>query len=857
MRSFFFACLVLSFTSPLLLPQSTAPVTSTPGVATVLRANAIHSAPMLVEQPSPSGGLQRLRGHVPWIPPEWAAQSARRNIYNDDPFTSMRRGSVDPLFLSALTLNSGGIDATSIAVGDLNGGGIPDLVVANECGSGTCTTGVIEVFHGKGDGTFGSPVSFGSGGLRPSSVVIADVNGDGKPDLVVTNECADSSCTGGAVSVLLGNGNGTFNAAVSYNSGGLSASSVAIGDLNGDGKPDLAVANDCNFPYDCTSGSVGILFGNGNGTFSLNAVYSSGGQDASSIALGDLNGDGKLDLVVATACNSENCTIGTVSVLLNDGNGAFQPAVSYNTGQQEADSVAVADVNGDGRLDLIVGNECGNQNCVTGTVSVLLGMGNGTFQAAVSYGSGGTGIVAVTVADLDADGSPDVVVVNPCDSDADCLNGTVGVLAGNGDGTFRAAVSYGSAAFGANSIAVADVNMDGTPDLLVTNGCYENGCAAGAVSVLPGRGNGTFKAAPNNESGGQDANAIAAADLNMDGRLDLVVVSACLSEPSCPSGAVGVSLGDGHGKFSNAVTYGSGGLDPHSVAIADVNGDGRPDLVVANVYAGSGAATGSIGVLLGKGDGTFWPAMSFSSGAVNAVSVKIADENGDGIPDLVVVNECSSTDCTSGTVSVLFGEGNGTFQPAVNYASGGQYASSVAVADVNRDGKLDLIVSNWCVSSGDCTNGIVSVLLGNGNGIFQPAVTYATGGQFSSPVVVADLNRDGKLDLVVANEDSLGVLMGNGDGTFQTAAVTATPTELDSGEGSLAIGDFNGDGRLDVASGAAGVLLLGNGDGTFQPALHLGAEGKGIVAGDFDRNGRLDLADTGVTVLRNTSSDFW
>ena len=132
----------------------------------------------------------------------------------------MHRGSVDPLFLSALTLKSGGIDATSIAVGDLNGGGIPDLVVANECGSGTCTTGVVEAFLGKGDGTFGSPVSFGSGGLRPSSVVIADVNGDGKPDLVVTNECADSSCAGGAVSVLLGNGNGTFNTAVSYNSGG-------------------------------------------------------------------------------------------------------------------------------------------------------------------------------------------------------------------------------------------------------------------------------------------------------------------------------------------------------------------------------------------------------------------------------------------------------------------------------------------------------------------------------------------------------------------------------------------------------------------------------------------------------------
>jgi hypothetical protein len=123
--------------------------------------------------------------------------------------------------------------------------------------------------------------------------------------------------------------------------------------------------------------------------------------------------------------------------------------------------------------------------------------------------------------------------------------------------------------------------------------------------------------------------------------------------------------------------------------------------------------------------------------------------------------------------------------------------------------------------------------------------------------VVADLTRNGKLDLVVANEDSLAVLTGNGDGTFQPATVTATPTELDSGDGSLAIGDFNGDGKLDVASGAAGVLLLGNGDGTFQPPLPLGAAGKGLAAGDFARNGKLDLADTGLTVLRSTLPDFW
>lgn len=796
-----------------------------------------------------------MRGHVPWIP---SVQSAALSTTSEALLAPTHPESLDPVFRSAFTFSSGGKDAASIAAGDVNGDGIPDLVVTNGCSGGSCTTGVVEVFLGKGDGTFDSPASFGSGGLGPSSVAIADVNGDGKPDLVVTNDCADSSCTYGSVSVLLGNGNGTFMPAVSYNSGGLGATSVVIADLNGDGKLDLAVANDCYLLYECAVGSVGVLFGNGNGTFSPNAVYVSGGEDASSIAVGDLNGDGKPDLVVATGCpSSYQCTNGTVSVLLNGGNGAFLYPVTYSTGPQQADSVAVADVNGDGRLDVIAGNECTNQSCAASSVSILLGNGNGTFQTAVAYGSGGTGNVAVKVARLDWDGNPDIVVANQCDWDADCLNGTVAVLRGVGDGTFRPAVAYGSAAYEADSIAVADVNRDGTPDLLVTNACYDNGCAAGAVSVLLGRADGRFKAAPNYQSGGQDANAIAAADLKRDGKLDLVVVSDCFGEPSCPTGTVGVLPGDGNGRFDKAVTYGSGGVEPESVAVADVNGDGKPDLVVANVYSTASPTSGSIGVLLGNGDGTFQKAISFASGAVNAVSVKVADVNRDGIPDIVVANECSDSSCASGTVSVLLGKGKGAFQPAVNYASGGQYASSVAVADVNHDGKPDLIVTNWCVSSGDCTNGTVSVLLGNGNGTFQPAVTYPTGGQFSSPVLVTDLNRDGKLDLVVANEDSLAVLLGNGNGTFEAATLTATPMELDSGDGSLAIGDFSGDGKLDVASGAAGVLLLGNGDGTFQPPMPLGAAGRGLAAGDFARNGKLDLADTGVTILRNTSPDSW
>jgi hypothetical protein len=338
---------------------------------------------------------------------------------------------------------------------------------------------------------FAPAVAYGSGGYSPYSVAVADVNGDGRPDLLVANICLPgiNCASGGTVGVLLGDGDGTFQTVVTYGTGAYYTLSLAVADVNGDGKPDLLVANQCvNYDDGCSgSGAVGVLLGNGDGTFQPAMTYASGGFYAQSVAVADVNGDGKPDLLVANECMDYNCaTNGTSGVLLGNGDGTFQPAMTYASGGFYAQSVVVGDVNGDGKPDLLLANRCGSdKSCRTqGNVAVLLGNGDGTFQTAVIYASPGFGVWSVAVGDVNGDGEPDLLVAIGC-ADTDCNNGAAGVLLGNGDGTFQPIVTYASGGGGAAGVAAADVNQDGKPDLLIANFCAnENSCTNGAVGVL-------------------------------------------------------------------------------------------------------------------------------------------------------------------------------------------------------------------------------------------------------------------------------------------------------------------------------------------------------------------------------------
>jgi hypothetical protein len=313
--------------------------------------------------------------------------------------------------------------------------------------------------------------------------------------------------------------------------------------------------------------------------------------------------------------------------------------------------------------------------------------------------------------------------------------------------------------------------------------------------------------------------SVAVGDFNGDGRLDLVTANLM-------GHSVSVLLGNGDGTFQTAQTY-PVGPSPSAVAVGDFDGDGHLDLAVID------SSLDRVSVLLGNGDGSFRDAGDYAVGRL-PFAVVVGDFNGDGRPDLAVVNYEGGPD-GRGSLSVLLGNGDGTFQTAQSYAAGPN-PTSLAVADLNGDGKPDLVVANW--------DG-VRVLLGNGDGSFRAPVYYVVG-FFPWSVAVGDFKGDGKLDLVTANQapdDSVSVLLGNGDRTFQKATYYHGGPQLYG----VVVADFNHDGHLDLAVanalGSAVGVLLGKGDGTFQDVQNYatGRDPLALATGDFNSDGLPDL----------------
>ncbi|HLJ96792.1 MAG TPA: VCBS repeat-containing protein, partial [Gemmataceae bacterium] len=307
-------------------------------------------------------------------------------------------------------------------------------------------------------------------------------------------------------------------------------------------------------------------------------------------------------------------------------------------------------------------------------------------------------------------------------------------------------------------------------------------------------------------------------------------------------GTATILFGNGDGSFQLGQTYVAGGSP---IVVADVNGDGIPDLVVL------------AGVLLGNGNGTFQPLLAFSAGE-GPNSLAVADFNGDGVLDIVTTNFGVGGDprnpvVTENGVRILLGNGDGTFQAAQPIAiqPSDSRPAFVVVGDWNHDGNVDLAVAS-------AESGTLTILLGKGDGTFQVGRTYMVGAGLTA-LAVADLNGDGQLDVVAANTGTflvsgkLTVFLGKGDGTFQpghTYPIAPRPYTL-----SVAIGDFNHDGIADVvlADGSGARIFLGNGDGTLQAAqVYAAGSGGDLVVADWNGDGLPDLAlSNSATILLN------
>lgn len=393
-----------------------------------------------------------------------------------------------------------------------------------------------------------------------------------------------------------------------------------------------------------------------------------------------------------------------------------------------------------------------------------------SFLPVVTYQTSGIGAGAIVAADFNNDGKLDVAAVS---------GKSIDIFLGNGDGTLKRRLSGITSVILPFGIAVSDLNHDGKSDIVVSGAIP--GSEDGAVEIFLGNGDGTFQSPVTYSSGGILPYSVAIADFNLDGNPDIVVTD-CSPYTGTPCGLFGILLGNGDGSFRAVVTNNSGGTGAWSVSVADLNADHKPDLIIGNLcFPVDCSGDGAVAVLLGNGDGTFQSPRTYDSGGRTLIPIA-ADVNGDGTPDILVLNANGNRG-----LGVLIGNGDGTFRPVVTFPVGEKYTSSLAVADFNNDGKLDAVVSDCGSGQYTCqANGLVSVLLGNGDGTFQAAATFSSGGFYSLGVVIADLNKDGRPDIVVANcSPSNGTCDGSEPGVIgvllnNTGTSTATSTSLTS-----------------------------------------------------------------------------
>ncbi|NCS31494.1 MAG: hypothetical protein GPJ18_24460, partial [Microcystis aeruginosa F13-15] len=572
------------------------------------------------------------------------------------------------------------------------------------------------------------------------------------------NETVKVNLTSGGDYILGANSSASFNPATNFTVGS-NPNSVTVGDFNGDGKSDLAVAN-------LNSNNVSVLLGTGTGSFGT-ATNFSVGINPTSVTVGDFNGDGKSDLAVANGSGNN------VSVLLGTGTGSFGTATNFSVGSRPR-SVTVGDFNGDGKSDLAVANT----NSIN--VSVLLGTGTGSFGTATNF-SVGINPTSVTVRDFNGDGKSDLAVAN-------FYSNNVSVLLGTGTGSFGTVTNF-TVGTNPNSVTVGDFNGDGKSDLAVTNALSYN------VSVLLGTGTGSFGTATNFTVGNRPV-SVTVGDFNGDGKSDLAVANT-------GSNNVSVLLGTGTGSFGPATNF-SVGSYPIPVTVGDFNGDGKSDLATANLYGNN------VSVLL-NADPTATVTITDPSISLTINDVTVTEGNS-GTTNAVFTVSLSSAAST--VVSVDYATANGTATAGTDYTAiptttltfnPGETSKTITVA-VNGDNQVELNETFFLNLSNLQANGS-NVTLADNQG--QGTINNDDSASIAITDVTVTEGNSGTTNAVftvtLSNPVDTAITLNyaTADGTATTAdndyiAIATTPLTFNAGETSKTITvAVNGDTKVE------------------------------------------------------------